>query len=681
MKQHLHGQTPPCHRSGRNRRYLTGRLAALIALVAFSLPLAFITVYAEPILSPHTGHSDAPANFHDTQAAQAPSPVSIDFFLSSLEGQPQKSEFVAGDQARVAFRITDTKTGNPLTGLHPRAWLSARHSEQVARELSCSSKVKNFLRGQLSVQADVDMNSYDLWVLNHDRTISVINPQIAFNITKLEHLITLPAQGLDWALSPDKTRLYVTMPETSSVAVIQTATRTLTRTINLDQAGTPTRLAVHPDGKSVWVGLDHSPHVAVLDAQTLTVEKVLSVEEGVHTLTFSPEGQWAFITNSTDNSVTVIDAQARRILHHIPIGQTPLAIAYSPLTKQAYVGAINGNHLFVIDPKQPQPVHRIAQQPGVTTIQFEPSGRFAFILNQLASQLSILDVTTQSLAGSTPVVGEPDQVAFTPAYAYIRGLASDRLTLIDLASLTHGKVIPVEVQAGQHPPIASPEDIGVGRMMAPLPEGHGIMLASAPDQTIYYYMEGMMVPMGTFQTYKRKPHALLLLDRMLTETTPGVYSLDIQLPRGGKFDVPVLLEHPRAVQCFQVTIGERSNPSSSKEKPRLTISPLLPQESWPPHIPQTIPITIVDAETGQPVSGLTDVQVLFVEQPGTWHQYSVATETNEGIYEAHQPFPRPGVYSLSVKIPSQGMEFSKQSTATFFVQTAPLTQRETEALK
>ncbi len=608
----------------------------------------------------HSTHA-SPENLAETEDPQH---VSIDFSLNSMAGQPPQETFMAGDYAQATFQITDGQTGAPITGLHPRAWLSARRSEQVARELSCTAKIKGFLRGQLGVQADVDFNNYLMWVLNHDQSISVINPQIAFSITKLESLIPLPGQGVDWALSPNKEWLYVTMPDLSSVAVVHTLTKTVKKTIAFEKHQRPTRIAFQPDGLSVWVGLDGSSQVAVLDPRTQTMSTLLQVEDGVHTLAFSDDSHWAFITNSAENSITVIDIPTLRPTHHIPVGNTPIAVAYSPITRLAYVGTLNGEALQVIDPAQPKPVHRIPLNRGVVAVQFEPQGRFAFILNQLDSQLTVLDATTLTILGSTSVVKEPDQITFSPDYAYVRGLGSERISLIELHGLQEGKLIPVEIQVGQHPPSAAPEAIGVGSMMAPLPDGHGVMLASAPDQTIYYYMEGMMVPMGTFQTYKRMPRALMILDRSLSETRPGIYSIDVKLPRGGQFDVPILLDHPRVVRCFQLTVGEGpEDPRTVKAQP-LTIEPAFTDKGWQPQAPIQVPFKIINASTSQPVTGLKDVQVLILEPPGTWHQRLLAKETEKGTYEVIQRFPHSGLYIISVQIPSQGIGFSKNSTTT-----------------
>jgi hypothetical protein len=72
------------------------------------------------------------------------------------------------------------------------------------------------MAGMLSVRADIDLNSYSMLTLNHDNTVTFINPQISFSVTKLESIVALPGYGADWALSKNKDFLYLTLPHQSA---------------------------------------------------------------------------------------------------------------------------------------------------------------------------------------------------------------------------------------------------------------------------------------------------------------------------------------------------------------------------------------------------------------------------------------------------------------------------------
>src|SRR5919112_1588650 len=117
---------------------------------------------------------------------------------------------VGGADALATFRVTYASTGQPVTSLHPAAWLSANTSGRAPSEIECKDTIRTFLGGLLSVRPEVDLNGYTMLTLNHDNTITFINPQIASKVTKLEAIIELPGTGADWALSADKNFLYVT---------------------------------------------------------------------------------------------------------------------------------------------------------------------------------------------------------------------------------------------------------------------------------------------------------------------------------------------------------------------------------------------------------------------------------------------------------------------------------------
>ena len=83
-----------------------------------------------------------------------------------------------------------------------------------------------------------------------------------------------------------------------------------------------------------------------------------------------------------------------------------------------------------------------------------------------------------------------------------------------------------------------------------------MLVANPADKMIYFYTEGMAAPMGSFQNYRRDPKALLLLDNSLAETSRGIYTSTIRLPEAGHYDVAFLLDSPRMVNCFSLTVAE-----------------------------------------------------------------------------------------------------------------------------
>lgn len=583
--------------------------------------------------------------------------VAVEFSLvATPTGDGKQPTLVAGADALATLRVTDARTGQPVTGLHPLAWFSAGNGTATG-EAQCKDKIRTFVGGLLSARADIDLNSYLLVTLNHDRTITFTNPQISFSRTKLESIITLPGDGADWVLSKDKNFLYVTLPEQSAVAVINTVTRKLVSTVSVGDGHKPERIALAPDGSRLWVGLDGAPLVAVIDATTNKLLRTITVGAGLHQIAFTADGRFAYVTNSTADTVTAIDAQTLARAADIAVGKTPVPVAYSTASRLLYVGAINGGTITAIDPGTQQTVATIPLTRGVVALQFEPRGRFGFAVNQLDSTVSVFDAATNKIIGSTPVVKSPDQIAFSNGYAYVRGTASIKVSLIDLASLGKEKISALDVQAGQQTASALPDELGVASMLAPTPEGNAVMIANTPDMMVYFYVEGMMAPMGTLSNYNRRPHGLLILDRSLAEVAPGTYSAPVKLPHGGAFDVPILINDTKTAHCFQAEVGD-SPDGPARASSTVEVAAAFAGQQFKAGASAPLRFKLTDSITKKPITGLDDVQILVFEPPGIWQQRQWATEVGAGEYEIKQVFPHAGVFDVMVHVGSRGVAFA-----------------------
>ena len=585
--------------------------------------------------------------------------IAVEFSIKPVDdGKSQDQKLLAGADAVVTFRVTDSHTGQPVRGLRPNAWVSARAFEHLPNEAECKDKIATFMGGMLSVRPDVNLNAYYLLTLNHDNTITFINPQISFSSTKLESIITLPGKGADWAFSKAKDLLYVTLPDQAQVLVINTITRKIFSTVMIGEKAKPVRIAIQPDERYVWVGLDDSPNVAAIDAATGKLAAIVPAGKGLHNLAFTDDSRFVYVTNSAADTVSVIETKTLTKVADINVAKTPVPIAYSSASRLFYVAGINGASISVIDPNKQKEIASIPVKRGVVALRFAPNGRYAFAVNQVESNVSVIDAATNSVVAGTEVVKGPDQVAFTRRYAYIRGIESDKFSLIDFNEAAKGRLAPTTIQAGQNPPSATPEDINVADMIAPTPEGNAVMIGHAPDQVIYYYTEGLMAPSGTISNYKRRARAVMVVDHSLSEVEPGTYAVPVKLRRAGRFDVPMLIDQPRLTNCFVVEVAD--SPQAEKQIARTPIASeaLFKNQKFKPGKPAKLRFKILDSITKEPVTGIKDVRVLAFEPPGIWQQRQFATEVEKGVYEVTQIFPTSGLYRMMIAVESKGVRYS-----------------------
>jgi YVTN family beta-propeller protein len=357
--------------------------------------------------------------------------------------------------------------------------------------------------------------------------------------------------------------------------------------------------------------------------------------------------------------VTAIETASLTTIAEIKVGRTPAPIATSGASGMIYVAAINGGEIAVINPSSHKVVKTIPLKRGVVALRFNPTGRYGYAVNQVESTVTVIDAATNEEIATGPVVKGPDQINFTERYAYVRGTETERFSLIDQNEVsTKRSVVSVAIQAGREAPSKMAEEIGVSEMIQPTPEGNAVLIANGPDQMIYYYVEGMMAPMGTFQNYKRRARGLMVIDRSLGETGRGVYTTAVKLTRAGRYDVPVLIDQPRLTNCFEMEVEKSASGEMEKPRVSITVEPEFKEREFKAAERVTMRFKVRDSVTGKGVERLKDVQVLVFEPPGVWQQRQWAREVGGGMYEVTQVFPRAGGYNVMLRVESRGARFA-----------------------
>ncbi len=253
----------------------------------------------------------------------------------------------------------------------------------------------------------------------------------------------------------------------------------------------------------------------------------------------------------------------------------------------------------------------------------------------------------------------PDHIVFSDELAYIRHRGSETILMVPLKAIgiVDSPIQVVDFPGGQvgFGPTTTPAD---GIIQAP--GENSVLVAHPVDQQIYYYKEGMAAPMGNFKNYRRAARAVLVVDRTLQERSPGVYETVARFGPAGIYDVPLYINAPRLVHCFEAVV----HLAPEAEQPK----PLVRVELWPDQVlwageEAHINLRLLHPETGQPIPNIQDLQVVTLLAPGIWQQRYQAKESDAGVYRLSFVPPRPGAYYLYVQAPSQDLA---QNTAPFF---------------
>jgi YVTN family beta-propeller protein len=587
--------------------------------------------------------------------------ISIEFTVEPVRAMQRAP--IAGEEATVRFKVSGTNGGVPLSNLRPVAWVDQRATKEVSDARTCREKVQSFLQSSFTKRPTVDLNAYFILALNNEPNISVIDPLSGFGGSKLYTLIVLKSPGEDWVLSSDNKRLYVSMPAVNQVAVIDVPTWKVIA--NIEAGVKPSRLVLQHDGRYLWVGnegaAENESGVTVIDTVSSRAVGHLRTGRGHHEIALNDNDTVAFVTNKDTGTLSVIDVRKLDVVKQIGAGLQPISIAYSSLSKAVYVAYEHDGTIAAIGGAQNEILARLQGEPGLRSIRISPDGRYGFALNTSKGTVHVIDLSTNRVIHNVAAGPGADQITFTRQFAYVRSAGSAYVSMIRIADL--GKEASVtRFPAGQKAP-AEARTTSLADAIVPAPEDGAVLVANPADKMIYYYTEGMAAPMGSFQNYKRDPRALLVLDNSLRETQRGVYTTTLRLTSAGHYDVAFLLDSPRIVKCFDLTIAE--NPTAPKTpETAFKIDPLAKQALAKVGERFDLRFRLVETRTGNPRMDLDDVKVLVFLAPGTWQQREDAKSVGQGVYEMSFVPPSPGVYYVFVQSASLGLEFNQSTPLT-----------------
>jgi len=450
------------------------------------------------------------------------------------------------------------------------------------------------------------------------------------------------------------------MPDSNQVAAADTASWKIVH--NIGTGPHPARLALQPDEHYLWIAYGNSSTasdsgVSVVAASTLKEVARIRTGRGAHEIAFSSDNRHAFLTNNDDGTVSIIDIRSLKKIKDVYSGKGPASIAFSGTANAAYVTNELDGTIAAVRAEPAEVFARTQAETGLRQIKFAPGGRFAFVVSPARGKVYVLDAASNRVIQKGAIDGEPDQIAFSSALAYIRRGKSESVSMIPLPQVgIEGKPLPLaDFPGGQHPmgyvSRSSPAD-----SIVQAPGENAVLAANPGDKSIYYYMEGMAAPMGNFSNYGREPRAVLVVDKSLLEHEPGIYSAVAKLRGPGLHSVAFLLDSPRIVHCFEVNVERDPTLDAKRDVGSVIVQHLAKDRVVRAGAPVSLQFRLVDPTTGKSIPEVKDLNTLTFLAPGIWQARQIARETSSGIYSIELVPPRPGVYYVYFSAESLGLK-------------------------
>jgi len=289
-------------------------------------------------------------------------------------------------------------------------------------------------------------------------TLSVVN----LNDSKVDDEIDLNGATFPHHiyLSPDKTTMAVAITGTDlsgghgnhgggtggfKVQIIDARTGDIHHEIATEHL--PHNATFNKDGSELWVSQSaEAGHVLVFKTSDYSKITEIAVGKMPSEVTFSADGSMVFVANTEDGTVTMIDAATKVVLHTITVGETPVG---------AWPGA-DGNMFVDNETSQSISVLKVASSTVTATIPLGASSQDA-AYHPHHEELWVSDATHGKVAwfkyelgvwvnkGDFATGTDAHAIAFSSdnLKAFVTNQGAGNVSVIDISNHTKIKDIPV----------------------------------------------------------------------------------------------------------------------------------------------------------------------------------------------------------------------------------------------
>jgi YVTN family beta-propeller protein len=336
-----------------------------------------------------------------------------------------------------------------------------------------------------------DNNWIIRYAINNDKLMAADTIKLGGAWNKKPNSQSISPTGL--AIDDKRGILYVVTKLDNSLYLIDLKTKTIRQQIKLGTDAYTCLLS--PDHSKLYISLWGGDKVAIFDTKENKLLDTISVGDNPNDLCISQNGKYLYVANANDNTVSVIDTRKAKVLETLNTavsptslsGTTSNSVALSKDDKTLYIANADNNCLAVFD----------VTKPGKSqSLGFVPTGWYPSVVRVIDNKLYVANAKGFS---SLPNPHGPNPVAknqtvllhggdpFRPARTeYIGGgLLMGTLSIIPKPT---EKELPVYSQAVVHnTPYHNEKETGAdGEAGNPIPAKSG---AASPIKYVFYVIQ------------------------------------------------------------------------------------------------------------------------------------------------------------------------------------------------
>jgi len=197
-----------------------------------------------------------------------------------------------------------------------------------------------------------------------------------------------------------------------------------------------------PNGLEIWTA-QYNGFALVLDPDTLEQKGSIRVGNGPSEITFSVDGNYAFVANTQSSSVSVVDPNTKAVVNTIAVGNSPVGawqgsngIAYVDNEVDGTISAIDTRLLQIVQ------IYHLGFTPGM--VGYGPDGN-VWVADSYNAKVAIRSADSDTQIAVAAAGAGAHGVAFNGdrKTAYVSNQDANTVSVIDVASRQTLATIPV----------------------------------------------------------------------------------------------------------------------------------------------------------------------------------------------------------------------------------------------
>ncbi len=210
----------------------------------------------------------------------------------------------------------------------------------------------------------------------------------------------------------------------------------------------PINVAITPDGQYAYVTDSGSNSVIVIDVASNTILStpyLTGVFSDPFGIAITTDGKYAYVTNVGNNTVSVIDI-ANKTIETLATGfYEPFAIAIKPDNSYAYVTNLSNDSVSVIQISN----NAVTTPAGLSTgfnspraIAITPNNTYAYVTNSDGNSVSAITLSSNTIYATITGFYYPGAIAITQDsnYAYVANSDNNTVSVIQISDNT---ILPI----------------------------------------------------------------------------------------------------------------------------------------------------------------------------------------------------------------------------------------------